>query len=120
MDEPCAWDALEAEAHAAYAGEGRFILPAYSEFMPPPYVVVKPYQPRRAARPSTASAGDGTSIDVTEYEQAHELGPGLMRIARHVLTEVGRLINRAPHGLSHTLLADNPAWPPELAAAARG
>jgi hypothetical protein len=120
MDEPCAWDALEAEAFAAFTGEGRFILPAYSEFMPPPYVVMKPYQPRRSARPCTASASHGHAVDVTEYEQAHEIGPGMARIACHVLGELGRLLDGAPHGLSRALLADNPAWPADLAAAAGG
>src|SRR5580765_2989210 len=66
------WDAIEAEAREAFAGPGRFPLPAYSELMPAPHVVLKPYEPRRAARPCTATAGGDGDLDVTEYEQAHE------------------------------------------------
>jgi hypothetical protein len=118
MKDACAWDRIEAEARDTFAGEGRFPLPAYSEYMPSPYVVIKPAEPRRAARPATACASDGDALDVTEYEAAQELDPGLERIAGHVLTALDRLVRGAPHEISRALLADNPAWPPELAAAA--
>jgi hypothetical protein len=111
------WEEIEAEARDAFAGEGRFPLPAYSEFMPAPHVVLKPYAPTRAARATTATAGGDDGLDVTEEEQVRELGPGLSKIAGHVLAELERLVTGAPHGLSRALLADNPAWPPELAKA---
>ena len=56
MSRPGAWEQIEAEARGAFAGEGRFPLPAYSEFMPAPYVGIKPYAPTRAAR-ATACGG---------------------------------------------------------------
>ncbi len=109
-----AWDELEVEARDAFAGEGRFPLPAYSEYMPSPHVVVKPYAARRADRAATVTASDGDAMDVTEEEQAHELAPGLGKIAGHVLAELERLVDGKPHDLSRTLLAENAAWPRAL------
>ena len=114
------WEQLEAEAREAFAGEGRFPLPAYSEFMPSPYVVLKPYAPRRAAGACTTSASDDAAMDVTEHEQAHELTPGLGKIAAHLLTELDRLVRGTPHEFSRTLLDGNPAWPSAVAASAPG
>ena len=57
-------------------------------------------------------------MDVTEHEQAHELTPGLAKIAAHLLTELDRLVRGTPHEFSRTLLDDNPAWPRALAASA--
>ena len=112
------WEEIEAEARDAFAGEGRFPLPAYSEYMPSPYVVLKPYAPRRAAGACTTSASDDAAMDVTEHEQAHELTPGLGKIAAHLLTELDRLVRGTPHEFSRTLLDDNPAWPSAVAASA--
>ena len=109
------WEQLEAEAWDAFAGEGRFPLPAYSEYMPSPYVVLKPYAPRRAAGACTIGASDDAAMDVTEHEQAHGLTPGLAKIAAHLLTELDRLARGTPHEFSRTLLDDNPAWPSALA-----
>jgi len=101
---------LEAERAARVRGPGAFPIRAYSELMPPPYVGTKPY----GCRDATFSVA---AID--EYEQAHDLQPGLDRIAAHVITELGKLMRGEAHALSHTLLADNPAWPTELARAAK-
>ena len=111
------WSWIAAEAKDAFVGSGRFPLRAYSEFMPPPYVVLKPYQLERAVQPTAAEAGEEHSLAVSEYEQAQELEPGLQRIATHVLGELGRLLRREPHALSRELLRDNPAWPAALAQA---
>jgi hypothetical protein len=113
-----AWDEIEAEARGAFAGNGRFPLPAYSEYMPSPYVVVKPYGARRADGAATIRASDGDAMDVTEMEQAHELGPGLGKIAGHLLAELGRLVSGKPHDFSRTLLDQNAAWPRALAESA--
>ncbi len=106
---------MEAEARDAFAGEGRFPLPAYSDYMPSPYVVLKPYAARRAAGACTISASDDAAMDVTEHEQAHQLEPGLAKIAGHLLTEIERLVRGTPHEFSRTLLEGNPAWPRALA-----
>jgi hypothetical protein len=112
------WDRIEAAARGAFAGDGRFPIRAYSEFMPPPYVGIKPYGPVRGAH-CTFGAGDPDSLDVDEYEQAHDLTPGLDHIADRVVGELTKLMRGDSHSLSHTLLADNPAWPIALAEAAR-
>jgi peptidase M28-like protein len=116
--EPPAWSRIVAEARNAFAGAGRFPLRAYSELMPPPYVGIKPYDPEIASACATFGVSDPTALDVSEYEQAHELEPGLDRIADHIVGELGKLVGGRPHALSRTLLADNPAWPADLAAAA--
>ena len=114
-----AWDEIEREAAAAFHGAGAFPLRAYSELMPPPYVGLKPYTPTRAHAAATCGISRPDGLDVDEYEQAHDLEPGLDRIAEVLLHELGKLVRGEPHALSRTLLADNPAWPAELAAAAR-
>ncbi len=121
MNGKLGWSRIEEEARARFAGEGRFPLRAYSEFMPAPYVGIKPYDPDRAHAPSTAQASSDRSLDVSEYEQVQELEPGLQRIADHLLVELGKLQRGEGHGMSRSLLRDNRAWPAVLAdAAVRG
>ncbi|HEY1556623.1 MAG TPA: M28 family peptidase [Kofleriaceae bacterium] len=110
------WAQIEAEATDAFR---ELPLRAYSEAMPPPYVGLKPYAPSRAHGACTFGVSHGDALDVDEYEQAHDLEPGLDRIAEHLVGELGKLVRGQPHGLSKSLLAGNPAWPDELAAAAR-
>jgi hypothetical protein len=116
--EPRGWSRIEAEAQHAFSGDGRFPLPAYSEFMPAPWVGIKPYHPRRRDAAATAMATADDSLDITEYEQAQELVPGLAHVAGRVLDELQKLHAGAPHGLSRSFLDGNAAWPPELAEAA--
>src|SRR6266850_2072258 len=110
------WKLIEAEATDAFR---EFPLRAYSEFMPPPYIGIKPYAAERGAGACTFGASAGNALDIDEYEQAHDLEPGLDRIAAHLVEELGKLVRGESHALSRTLLAGNPAWPDELAAAAR-
>src|SRR5438477_11709468 len=113
------WEQIEAEARGAFVGEGRFPLRAYSELMPPPYVGIKPDAPSGAHQAATFGCSDAGALDIDEYEQAHDLEPGLERIAKHLVDELGKLVHGKPHALSKTLLDGNAAWPPELAAAAK-
>jgi hypothetical protein len=112
------WSRIEAEAKGAFVGKGKLPLPAYSEFMPPPYVGIKPYDPTRAGQSATFGASDETSLDVSEYEMAHEIRPGLASVAEHIAFELAKLQRGEAHALSRTLLEDNPAWPAQLADAA--
>jgi hypothetical protein len=112
-----AWPLIEAEARRALA-DGRFPLRAYSEWMPPPFVGIKPYDPAHEHVPATATASDDDSLDITEYEQAQEIEPGLPLLADHILRELAKLVRGETHALSRTLLEDNPAWPAPLAGAA--
>jgi hypothetical protein len=109
-----AWERLEAEARQAFVGLGRFPLLAYSEQMPPPRVGLKPYRSTRARREQRAA-----DFEISEYEQAHELRPGLERIATRVLGELAKLLRGEATDLSRTLLERNPAWPETLAEACR-
>jgi hypothetical protein len=88
--------------------------------MPPPFVGIKPFTaPDRASAPAATSVCDERGLAVDEYQQEHELRPGLARIASHLLDELGKLVSGSTHEFSHTLLDDNLAWPESLAAAAR-
>ena len=115
MREP--WDRIEEEA-GHYHRAGHFPLRPYSELMPPPYIGVKPYRPSRARGDATAGVADPRALDIDEYEQAHDLEPGLDHLAARLTDELGKLVRGKPHALSRTLLDGNAAWPAELAAAA--
>ena len=43
MQDKTAWSQIEKEAAGAFLGPGHFPVPAYSEFMPPPFVGLKPF-----------------------------------------------------------------------------
>lgn len=107
------WSLIEAEARAALAGEGRFPLRAYSEYMPAQFVGWKP-----CARGNGRAVATLDAAQIDEYEWAHDVAPGLDRIAAHLIDELEKLARGDRHALSHTLLDGNPAWPAELAAAA--
>jgi hypothetical protein len=83
--------------------------------MPPPFLAPKPYQ---LVWPG-GEAGASDTLEINEYEQADQLEPGLERVAGHVLTQLSKLVKGQQTELSRALLADNPAWPPELDDAAR-
>ncbi|HEY3803301.1 MAG TPA: M28 family peptidase [Kofleriaceae bacterium] len=117
MSEP--WDVIEDEARGAFHGAGNFPLRAYSEAMPPPYVGIKPYAPERGRNCSTFACSSGHALDIDEYEQAFDLEPGFDRIGKHLVEELAKLVHGQPHALSKTLLDGNPAWPAELADAAK-
>ncbi|MEO8702773.1 MAG: M28 family peptidase [Kofleriaceae bacterium] len=113
-----AWQQIVAEVSAAVHGEGRFPLRAYSELMPPPYVGSKPYAPGAVDRVSYGISHEH-GLDIDEYEQAHDLEPGLDTIANHLLQQLGKLVRGNQNSFSHTLLDGNPAWPAALAEAAK-
>jgi hypothetical protein len=113
------WSTLELEARTAFLGAGRFPIRAYSEFMPPPYIGIKPYAPDRTSMAATAIASDEASLDISEYELSQEISPGLHRIAAHVMAELSRLLRGDVHVLSRSLLSQNPAWSRALSEAAR-
>ena len=120
MQDKAAWSQIESEAAGAFVGQGRFPVPAYSEFMPPPFVGIKPFTaPDPANAPGSTIVCDERGLAIDEYEQEHELRPGLAKIANHLVDELGKLTSGATHEFSRTLLDGNLAWPPSLAAAAR-
>lgn len=97
-----------------FCGDDRFPIPAYSEFMPGPYVGRKPYG---ELDPFLFIPGDDTRWRISEYQEALQLRPGLEEIGRHILGELRKLA-QGQHAFSKALLADNPYWPETLAARA--
>ncbi|HEY3447199.1 MAG TPA: M28 family peptidase [Myxococcales bacterium] len=117
-----AWKTIAEEAARCFTQDDPVAARAYSEFMPPPYVALKPYALDDLGLPAVGGSGFG----VTEYEEADELAPGFARIARHLLLEIEKLVRPHPdpaqrkeHEFSATLLKGNPAWPAEAACAKR-
>ncbi|MBI4616058.1 MAG: M28 family peptidase, partial [Planctomycetes bacterium] len=102
-----AWSRLLAEARGARA-RGEFRIPAYSEFLPPPYVGVKP---SGELDPFSRTEGNESGFNISEYEEICELRPGLERIARSLAADFRDLLAGRPNGLSKAILAGNPAWP---------
>ena len=86
------WTRLLADAEWC-RGAGNFTLRAYSEFMPAPRLGIKPSgAPTVAAR----DPGDEWGWQISPYEQAHELEPGIALIAREILKEVVNLGHGRP------------------------
>ena len=114
MAEGNGWRRIEDEARQAIRASRHHPLPAYSELMPPPYLRPKPYELwwPGAARP------DEAVFDVSEYQQADELEPGLAHVAGHLLGELSKLVAGRACELSRALLTDNAAWPAQLSDAA--
>ena len=95
-----------------FRGEGKYAIAAYSEFMPPPRLLLKPY----GNAPCLFEDDDPWAWPITEYEEAFWLRPGLDKIAHQVLGALVHLAHGRPaHGLSKGKLQDNPYWPPQLA-----
>jgi hypothetical protein len=92
--------------------EGKFPISAYSEFMPPPHLGVKPYSMKGR---NSVGTSDPNGWEVTEYEEAFEFQPGLHHLACQFVNALEHLCcGRPAHGISRTKLTDNPYWPPEL------
>src|SRR4051794_9119520 len=107
-----AWKKLLADADWC-RGKGGFPLPAYSEYLPPPFVGVKPSGlPGGLPDPRADEFG----WNVGEAEWAREVRPGMERIAKVVLDECRRLAARVPmRHIARARLRRNPAWPAALA-----
>lgn len=95
-------------------GEGRFPIPAYSEYMPPPRIGQKPYGNWDIETPFSDSDPFGWSIRADEQER--ELAPGLLNIARQVIDSIASLAaGKTVSRIGRMHLADNPYWPDNLA-----
>ena len=106
------WKVILEEAEASVRHEP-VVARAYSEFMPAPYVALKP-----CALALESPADGEAGFFVSEHEEAEELAPGLAKVGAHLLGELAKLRAGHTHELSHALLKDNAAWPADLAAAA--
>lgn len=95
-----------------FAGEGRYPVPAYSEFMPPPRLIRKPYGELDLL---PVADDDPWGWPISEYDEALALRPGLQHIARQIVGTLAKLgQGKLDHGLAPGILEDNPYWPAEL------
>jgi hypothetical protein len=96
-----------------FRGAGTYPIAAYSEFMPPPRLGLKPYGDRD---PVLFTEDDPCGWHVTEFEEVFQLRPGLEKLGRQVVDRMTHLChNRPAHGIARNKLRDNPCWPPHLA-----
>lgn len=106
------WQRLLAGAGRSFE-PGSFRIAAYSEFMPPPRIAWKPHG---GTEPTPFADDDPFGWQITEYEEAVELRPGLAHVARQIvgaMTHIGH--GRPVQGISEAKLEGNPYWPAELA-----
>lgn len=88
---------------------GSYPIAAYSEFIPPPREVRKPYHGYEV---NELDENVPWRWSVGEWEEARQLRPGLAHIAEVVVQRLVDLAHGRPaHGLSQNMLAGNPAWP---------
>ena len=98
-----------------YAHAGKYPIPAYSEFMPAPRLGWKPYG-RDGIDREIFRDEDAWGWQISEFEEAFELQPGLDQVARQVLSSLGHILEGKPaQGITKQDLTDNPYWPAELA-----
>ena len=100
-----------------FRGQGQHAIAAYSEFMPPITLGCRPYDGKIDG---FFSDEDPFGFPVTEYEEHHELRPGLENIAHQVLQSLVRLVRgeNSKH-LAKNKLLGNAYWPPDLAMQAK-
>ena len=95
-----------------FQGEGTYPIAAYSEFMPPPRLIRKPYGGEDLL---LHALDDPWGWPITEYEEAFALRPGLEKIAQQVVGALMHLGQGQPtHGIAQGKLIDNPYWPDTL------
>ena len=78
-----------------FRGQDSYPIAAYSEFMPPPRLGLKPY-PFAEREPYPFFEDDPSGWQITEYEEALELRPGLERVAAQVVTALVHLGHGRP------------------------
>jgi hypothetical protein len=100
-----------------FRGHSDFRIAAYSEYMPPPRVGWKPYG-STPINSQLFSDDDPYGWKIHEFDEALELRPGLLQIAKQLMTRLKRLQDGNPDtGLPRHISRNNPFWPPELASA---
>ncbi len=104
------------EGYPWFQGQGQFPLPAYSEFMPPPRLGLRPYGEKD---PLLYAESDPYGWNILEIEQEYEIKPGLAIIGREVVDQLAHLGRGEPAykitGHEDCNIENNPYWPKELA-----
>src|SRR5262252_3230945 len=100
-----------------FEGAGRFPLPAYSEFMPPPRLGMSPYGGLDA---TLFAENDPHGWRVQEVDEVHQILPGLQDVANQVMTHLLKFMADPSSvyvaGPNLRNLKGNPYWSTELAA----
>ncbi len=95
-----------------FRAKDAYSIPAYSEFMPPPRLGCKAYG---SVDKLLVDESDPFGWNVSEFEQAFELNPGLQLLAHEILGSLRHLgRGEAAHGIARNKLLNNPYWPDEL------
>ncbi len=106
------WQRLIAEP-GVFRGEGRFPIAAYSEFMPPPRIAIKPSGAFEYDSPFNDDDPFGWRI--TAREQEHQIASGLPIIARQFIEMMVSLATgHGAHRIGQYHLKDNLYWPDML------
>jgi hypothetical protein len=114
--DPVGWRSL-IPVSSEYCGQGRFPIAAYSEFMPPPRIGLKPYGSFELDCPLREDDPWGWLIPNREVD--HQVTPGFESIARQLLeTIVALTTGRGSHRLGRLHLENNPYWAASLTGAA--
>ena len=112
--EPVGWQKL-LRGYPWFSGKGRYPIPAYSEFMPPPRLGQTPYGDVYI---SQFVKDDPFGWYISEVEEEFELQPGLSNLANQIVKQIVELGQGKPAysiaGQAGRNLVDNPYWPPEL------
>jgi hypothetical protein len=99
--------------------KGCYSITAYSEFMPPPRLGLKPY-----GKPDNRilEEDDPFGWKISEMEEEYELKPGIEHIGHQIMGNILKLGKGLPQhyisGHGGENLVNNPYWPPELASRA--
>jgi hypothetical protein len=101
------------EGASSLRGPGRYPIAAYSEFVPPPRELFKPYLGQLTY---TLPEDDPFGWPVPEFEEERQVRPGLDHVADVVVRGLVALAaGESVRGFSRDRLAGNAAWPPYLA-----
>jgi len=109
------WHKLIAD-YSFNSKERKFLLPAYSEFMPPPRLGCSRYG---IPDKNIFSEEDIYGWKISEMEETYELIPGIENTGRQVMDHIMKLGKGLPEfhiaGHNRQNLLNNPYWPLELA-----
>ena len=93
---------------------GAYRIDAYSEYMPPPRLGWKAYG-TLPVNGQLFSNDDPFGWKINEFDEALELQPGLLQIAKQLMARLKRLQDGKPEtGLPQHVAQNNPYWPPQL------
>ena len=99
--------------------KGCYTVTAYSEFMPPPRLGIKPYG---KSDNRILEEDDPFGWKISEMEEEYELKPGIEHIGHQIMGNILKLGKGLPQhyisGHGGENLVNNPYWPPELASRA--